>query len=92
MARKYIRDRHILLNAVRVNIGSTQLRDGDKISINPKSKDNEMFKGKPAEDHVIPDWLKWDKKKAEAVVSGKPNVEDMDVRIDIAKIIEFYSR
>ena len=91
-ARKIVRDRHILFNGKRVNIPSMLVKKNDEIKINSKSQDNSLFVDKPEKDWQIPDWLKWDKKKKIGTVIRLPSLEDIESKIDVAKIIEFYSR
>lgn len=91
-ARKVIRDRHILLNGKRVNISSIEVKENDEISIFEKSQNNVLFFDRPDKDWQIPDWLKYDKKKKVGKIVRLPLQEDIETKIDAAKIIEFYSR
>ena len=93
IARKLIRDRHILLNNQRVNTPSLAIKEKDEISIYEKSQNKVIFEDKPNKDWIIPTWLVWDKKKKIGKVIRLPLLlEDSDIKIDVAKIIEFYSR
>ncbi|MFH1749374.1 MAG: 30S ribosomal protein S4 [bacterium] len=91
-ARKIIGDRHILLNSKRINTPSTEVKEKDEISIYEKSQKNNLFLDKPDKDWITPAWLKWDKKQNKGEIICFPSPEDIDIKIDTTKIIEFYSR
>lgn len=91
-ARKIIGDRHILLNSKRINTPSIQIKEKDEISIYEKSQKNNLFLDKPNKDWINPSWLKWDKKQNKGKIIRLPSPEDIDLKIDTAKIIEFYSK
>ncbi len=91
-ARKIISDRHILLNSRRINTPSVELKENDEISIYKKSQKNNIFLDKPHKDWIIPTWIKWDKKQNKGKIIRLPSPEDTDIKIDITKIIEFYSK
>ncbi|MFC1656855.1 30S ribosomal protein S4 [Patescibacteria group bacterium] len=91
-ARKIIGDRHILLNSKRINTPSTQVKEKDEIGIYEKSQKNNLFLDRPDKDWIIASWLKWDKKQNKGIIIRLPSPEDIDIKIDTAKIIEFYSK
>jgi len=84
-ARQLISHRHVMVNNRVVNIPSYLVKPKDVIKI-------DSFPSKFPKEMIIPSWLKLDKDKKQAVVLSLPNKEEIDTNIDLAQIIEFYSR
>lgn len=95
-SRQLVTHGHFLLNGRRVDIPSIRLKEGDEITLRPKSKENAYFKG--IEDvhkntvQVPLSWLKSDVKKVTIKVTGKPTREEAEDDINEQLIVEYYSR
>jgi len=93
-ARNLIRDGHIFINDKKIRIPSCQLKVSDKISINPKSLKNKFFekiRDELKKFRTSP-WLKLDKEKMQGEVSKVPELSEIEIPVDISKILEYYSR
>jgi small subunit ribosomal protein S4 len=94
LARQLISHGHFAINNKRVNIASYQLKIGDVISIQAKSKEikplatlKEQLKGKESLS-----WLYLDSDKMQIKVTGKPSLAESRGEFDLKLIIEFYSK
>lgn len=88
---------HILLNNVRVNIPSINVKKGDVITIKQGSLKKVLFKDLEAKikKQTIPSWLSVEKKEDgvfKVAVIGAPTREEVLLPVDLAMIVEFYSR
>lgn len=93
-ARELISHKHFLLNGKKVNIPSLELKVGDEIKLEEKSKEKTYFKNiiPLIKKGDIPSWLSFDKEKALIKVVREPKVEEIGMKIDIPLILVFYSR
>ena len=93
-SRQLVSHGHFLINGRKVNIPSYQLKKGDKISINPFSKEKKIFSNVAIalKKHQAPSWLKLDTEKLEGEVIGKPRLEEVAPPAEISTIFEYYSR
>jgi small subunit ribosomal protein S4 len=94
-ARQLVTHGHFMLNGVRVDVPSIRLKDGDEFTIRDHSKQTEYFKKlddtSPAPS-ASPAWLKVNRKKVTAQVSGLPLRDDAEPDINEQLIVEYYSR
>ena len=95
-SRQLVTHGHFLLNGRRVDIPSIRLKEGDEVTLRPKSKENAYFK-EIEEVHkntaqVPLSWLKSDVKKVTITVTGKPTREEAEDDINEQLIVEYYSR
>lgn len=92
MARQMVSHGHITINGRRLNIPSYSVRLGDKIAVRAGSVSKGMFStlSERMKDYKVPAWLKFDEKKKEGLIDGKPVMEEMGV--DLKAVIEFYNR
>lgn len=92
MARQMVSHGHITVNGRKLSIPSYSVRVGDKISVRKESLSKGMFAdlADRMKDYKVPAWLKFDAKKKEGVIDGKPAIEEMGV--DLKAVIEFYNR
>jgi small subunit ribosomal protein S4 len=94
-ARQLVTHGHFMLNGRRVDIPSIRVVIGDEISLREHSTKNDYFKRlddtSPAPSEM-PAWLKVNRKKVEAKVTGLPNREDAEPDIKEQLIVEYYSR
>lgn len=93
-ARQMVSHKFITVNGRRVNIPSYQVRPGDVISIHDSKRSTALAKDALARaaEHTPPAWLSYDANQVQGVVLHAPSAEEIDTRIEMQKIIEFYSR
>jgi len=94
-ARQLVTHGHFMLNDRRVDIPSIRLKAGDNIVVRSASQGSEYFKKlddiSPAPS-TTPGWLKVDRKKFGATVTGLPSREEAEPDIKEQLIVEYYSR
>lgn len=95
-ARQLVGHGHFMLNGRRVDIPSIRVKEGDVITVRPKSAKNEYF---TQLDKVIEQaspvglsWLKAEPKKLTVTVTGLPTREEAEPEINEQLIVEYYSR
>ncbi len=93
-ARQMVSHKFITVNGRRVNIPSYQVREGDIISIHESKRSTALAKDALARaaEHTPPAWLAYDAAQVQGKVLQAPSVDQIDTRIEMQKIIEFYSR
>jgi len=94
-AAQLVNHGHIMVNGSRITIPSYQVKKGDEIEIKESKKNIHLFRSSGAKlaKHTPPSWLSFnagDKLKAE--VTGEPTRGDFTEPINIALVLEFYSR
>ncbi len=94
MSRQMISHKHFLVNDKLVNIPGYLVKKEDKVSINKKSTEKNLFQSiaTSIEKHTTPAWLKLDVKKLEGKVIGQPCLEEVALPVEISAIFEYYSR
>ncbi|HEX9664377.1 MAG TPA: 30S ribosomal protein S4, partial [Patescibacteria group bacterium] len=94
LARQIIRHGHFQVNGRLVNIPSYQVKDGELISLDPKSKELKIFKNlsKSLQKQTFPEWVSFDINTLEGKILSKPAVDDLKEAYNINLIIEYYSR
>jgi len=93
-ARQMVGHGMFLINGQAVDIPSYQVKPGDIITIKKNKRHNKPFanladKLKKAE---VPGWLYCQPEDAEAKVVQKPSADEVDRTINVASIVEFYSK
>ncbi|MDT7960238.1 MAG: 30S ribosomal protein S4 [Armatimonadota bacterium] len=93
-ARQMVSHKFITVNGKRVNIPSYQVRPGDVISIHESKRSTVLGKEAIARaaEHTPPSWLAYDPTQVQGKVLHAPSIDEIDTRVDLQKIIEFYSR
>lgn len=91
-ARQLVTHGHIMLNGRRVDVPSIRVKQGDEITIRPKSAKNTYFQSLEIDQDVDLSWLSFDKSKLKAQVTANPSREEAEPGISEQLIIEFYSR
>jgi small subunit ribosomal protein S4 len=94
-ARNFIAHRHIMVNGIRVNIASYQVKIGDKIAIYDKFKKSSFL-----EENIklsqslnrIPSWLQPDYSNLSGEILALPSREHIDLPIKEQVIVELYSK
>ena len=94
-SRQLVSHGHFELNGRRVDIPSIRLKEGDVLTVRPRSQKTDYFKRLDEvspEGGDIPIWLKADRKKLEIKVTGMPAREEVEPDIKEQLIVEYYSR
>lgn len=92
--RQMVSHRSILVNGVVVNIPSYIVKPGDVVEVREKSKKQLRIQAatEVAQQRTMPDWLKVDFKKLLGEFTHMPQEDEIPIKVDLNKIIEFYSR
>ena len=93
-ARQMVKHNSILVNGKRVNIPSYQVKPGDEVSIDGKSKEQLRIKAalEAAEERGFPEWLEVDIKALKGVLKNKPERDDLPTTINESLVVELYSK
>lgn len=95
-ARQLVSHGHFMLNGRRVDIPSIRLKEGDVITVRPKSEKSTYFEhindvvGNSVQGPLS--WMKSDVKKLKIEITGQPKREEAEADINEQLIVEFYSR
>jgi small subunit ribosomal protein S4 len=94
-ARQVISHGHISVNEKKVNSPSYQIKTGDKITWQEKTKKTNLLniiKSESGKNAIIPNWLKVDTTSNTGEAISTPSSDDFDPNIDRMQIVEYYSR
>ena len=93
-ARQLVVHGHYNVNGKRVDIPSYQVREGDVVAVNEKTRGSDKMKAiiETGGARPVPVWLDLNKETLEAKVVRMPNREDIDVDIQELLIVEYYSK
>lgn len=93
-ARQLVVHGHYNVNGKRVDIPSYQVKEGDVVSVNEKTKGSDKMKAivEACGARPVPVWFDFNKDTLEAKVVRLPNREDIDIDIQELLIVEYYSK
>ncbi len=93
-ARQLVRHGHFTLNGRRTDIPSAMVKMGDTLSVHPSSRDSEYFQTARATmmRKSVPRWLSIDPPTLSGRVLSEPGREDIEVNVNEALVVEYYSR
>jgi len=93
-AHQLVQHRHIMVNGRCVNIPSYQVKVGDRISLDEKSKDLEIVKvaQEKAKERGIPAWIEFDQSTNTGTILELPKREDISIPVQERLIVELYSK
>ena len=94
-SRQLINHGHIRLNGKRVNIASCQVKDGDLIEINDKSKQLVIvLEASKSTERDVPDYLQVDHDRMKGSFVRAPKLADVPYPVSMEPnlVVEFYSR
>jgi small subunit ribosomal protein S4 len=93
-ARQLVLHGHITLNGRRTDIASAQVNSGDTVAVHPSSRGNEYFKtvSETLSRKTVPRWLELDPPALSGRVSDRPTRQDIDINLNEALVVEYYSR
>jgi small subunit ribosomal protein S4 len=92
-ARQGIVHGHFQVNGKKVTKPSLILRPGDVITLRPKDKIQELYRGILTVSQAEPtDWLTSDAETLSITVQGLPGPSDISLPVDVNTVVEFLSR
>ena len=93
-ARQFVSHGLFLVDGVRVTCPSFNVKEGQKISIRPRSKTSSVFGPilSAHEKYMPPSWLKVNAGSLEAEVTSIPVPDDAEQGLDVQQVVEYYSR
>lgn len=93
-ARQLVRHGHFLVNGRKTDIPSYQVKAGDTISVQPSSRESELFKIliETAGATTLPEWLSFDAGSWTGRVLSQPLPVEGSLPVQEQLIVEFYSR
>jgi small subunit ribosomal protein S4 len=91
-ARQLVTHAHFLVNGKKVNVPSYQLKPGDVVTLKEKSRKNPIINASLANIGAVPAYLHVSPEAFQAKLVQNPDARDIPVKVEIALIVEFYSR
>ena len=93
-ARQFVGHGHFLVNGVKTDIPSYQVRVGDVIGWKENIKPTDFYKGRieGVPKRPVPRWLSLNQDDMAGQVTSLPGDEDLQETINSRLIVEFYSR
>jgi len=93
-ARQLVRHRHTRVNGRCVDIPSYQVRVGDRISLDEKSKQLEIVKvaQEKAKERGLPAWIEFDQSTSTGRILELPKKEEISIPVQEQLIVELYSK
>jgi small subunit ribosomal protein S4 len=93
-ARQLVFHGHMSLNGRRTDIPSAQVKMGDTVAVHSSSAGNEYFKAvaETLTRKTVPRWLELDVNALSGRVADRPTRQDIDINLNEALVVEYYSR
>ena len=91
-ARQLVNHGHILLNGVKTDIASCQVKVGDVISVKERSRSLEVIKNALASHTHVPGFVEVDADKMEGKLLRLPERSELNQEINESLIVEYYNR
>lgn len=91
-ARQLVNHGHILLNGVKTDIASCQVKVGDVVSVKEKSKSLEIIKTSLESRNHVPGFVEVDAEKMEGKYIRLPERSELNQEINESLIVEYYNR
>ena len=91
-ARQLVNHGHILLNGVKTDSASCQVKVGDVVSVKESSKSLEIIKTALASQTHVPGFVEVDAEKMEGKYIRLPERSELNQEINEALIVEYYNR
>ena len=91
-ARQLVNHGHILLNGVKTDIASCQVKVGDVISDKERSRSLEVIKNALASQTHVPGFVEVDADKMEGKLLRLPERSELNQEINESLIVEYYNR
>ncbi len=93
-ARQIVSHGHVKVNGRKVTIPSYALKNGDKVTIRKESEGAGLFRDLEVryKDITIPEWITFDIKTKEGIISGIPKAKPTELMFDLEAVFEYYRR
>jgi len=91
-ARQLVVHGHILINGKRVDLPSYQVQVGDMIELSQKMRDNVHVTQWMEQTTYFPQYLSVDKAARKSTVVRLPEVDEIQVPVNVQLVVEFYNR
>jgi small subunit ribosomal protein S4 len=91
-ARQIVSHGHIRVNDKKVDIPSLRLNPGDRISLNERSRNIDLFRDNFQTAPLTLSYLEKDIEALTGRLVSIPDIEEIPINVDTTLIIEFYSR
>jgi small subunit ribosomal protein S4 len=93
-ARQLVQHGHIILNEFKTDIPSCLVKEGDTITWRERSTKSEYYKQRLQSigGQAVAGWLSLDKQKLIGKVLSLPTPDDVEIKYDVASVVEHYSR
>lgn len=93
-SRQFVNHGHILVNGHKVDIPSYRCKSGDVVEIRGKNSSKQLATRAldGIEFRTPPLWLTVEPEKLRGTINRNPNVDELEDRINVQLIVEFYSR
>ncbi len=92
-ARQLVSHGHFLLNGRKADIPSILVRPGDVVEVKESSRDSKVFEGLSSKtSENVPDWVSVEYNNFKGTFVSKPKFENLELPVDVTKIIELYSK
>ena len=91
-ARQIVNHGHILVNGVKVNIPSYQVKPGDTVSVKENSLEHPAIKASLEKNTTKPAFVEFDEKKMSGTYVRFPDRSELNQEINEQLIVEFYNR
>ena len=91
-ARQVVNHGHILVNGIKVNIPSYQVKPGDVVSVKENSLDHQAIKAALEANTTKPAFVEFDAKKMSGTYVRYPDRSELSQEINESLIVEFYNR
>ena len=91
-ARQLVNHGHFLVNGVKTDIASCQVKVGDVISVKERSRSLEVIKNALASQTHVPGFVEVDADKMEGKLLRLPERSELNQEINESLIVEYYNR
>jgi len=89
-ARQLVSHGHVTVDGKRVSFPFYQVKEGEVISLSPKSLEIPMVKEALAKKESLPEWL--ERKAVAGRMKRLPKRDEIEVNVDEQAVVEYYSR
>lgn len=93
-ARQFVRHGHVTVGGRKMDFPSFIVKVGDTVAWRPSSKQRDFVKARIADGpkQQVPAWLSLDPGAMEGKVLVLPQADDVDIKMDMRLIVEYYTR
>jgi len=91
-ARQMVNHRAFLVNGIRMDIPSYQVKTGDVITVREKTLDHPVLRVMESTKTKVPAWLSVNIKNRTIEITRLPEEAEAEQLVNVQSIIEFYSR